>query len=96
MTLIYKTAVTPPRSQVVDSEVEEAFAALPVDQQTMIDATSLAMAALASEEREQREKEVSALRERIAELEGKVSVLTALIENKAAIDLPRWLKKHVA
>jgi len=58
MALIYKTAVTPPRSQVVDSEAEEAFAALSVDQQTMIDATSLAMAALASEEREQREKEV--------------------------------------
>jgi hypothetical protein len=99
MTFIYKTTVTPPRSQVVDSEAEETFAALPVDQQILVDAVSQAMGMLSAEHRVEYEQELAALREKIAKLEGQIDVLMSLMQGKGQIiDLPPLpaRKRHVA
>jgi hypothetical protein len=89
---IYKTTVTPPWSKVSDSEAEEAFAALPIDDQMLVDAVSQAMGMLSAEHR-------AALREKIAKLEGQIDVLMSLLQGKGQIiDLPPLptRKRHVA
>ena len=96
---IYKTTVTPPWSKVSDSEAEEAFAALPVDQQILVDAVSQAMGMLSAEHRVEYEQELAALREKIAKLEGQLDVLASLMQGKGQIiDLPPLpaRKRHVA
>ena len=99
MTFIYKTTVTPPRSQVVDSETEEAMTDLPIDQQTLLEAVAQAMAMRSAEHRAEYEQELSALREKIAKLEGQIDVLMSLMQGKGQIiDLPPLpaRKRHVA
>ena len=57
------------------------------------------MGILAAEERKNREHEVSALREKIAMLEGQIDVLMSLMQGKGQIiDLPPLpaRKRHVA
>ena len=99
MTFIYKTTVTPPRSQVVDSEAEEAMTDLPIDQQTLLEAVAQAMAMRSAEHRAEYEQELAALREKIAKLEGQIEVLMSLTQGKGQIiDLPPLpaRKRHVA
>ena len=98
MTFIYKTT-TPPRSQVVDSEAEEAMTDLPIDQQTLLEAVAQAMAMRSAEHRAEYEQELAALREKIAKLEGQIDVLMSLTQGKEQIiDLPPLptRKRHVA
>jgi hypothetical protein len=99
MTFIYKTTVTPPRSQVVDSEAEEAMTELPIDQQTLLEAVAQAMAMRSAEHRAEYEQGLAALREKIAKLEGQIDVLMSLTQGKGQIiDLPPLpaRKRHVA
>jgi hypothetical protein len=85
MSLVFKTTVTP-STHVVD---REAMAAVPVDQQALLNALGDAMGVLAAEQRTEREREASALRERIAAIEGKVDALMSLMQGKGqVIDLP--------
>ena len=99
MTFIYKTTVTPPRSQVVDSEAEEDMTDLLIDQQTLLEAVAQAIAMRAAEHRAEYEQELAALREKIATLEGQIDVLLSLMQGKGQIiDLPPLptRKRHVA
>ena len=65
------------------------MAALPVDQQALLNALGDAMGVLAAEQRKEREREASALRERIAAIEGKVDALMSLMQGKGQlVDLP--------
>lgn len=92
MTLIYKTTVTPPRSDVV---AEAAFAALPTDQQAMIDGLCIAMNTLLAEESARRERDLDALRERCTGLQSQIDMLRSLVEIKSAvIDLPPLPRKR--
>jgi hypothetical protein len=88
MTFIYKTTVTLSRSQVVDSEAEEATTDLPIDQQTLLEAVAQAMAMRSAEHRAEYEQELAALREKIAGLEGKVDALMSLMQGRQLVDLP--------
>lgn len=86
MSVVFKITVNRPSALVID---REAMAAVPSDQQTLLNALGDAMGILAAEERKNREHEVSALREKIAMIEGKVDVLMSLMEaNRRIIDLP--------
>jgi hypothetical protein len=85
MSVVFKTTVTP-STPVFDREAKEA---VPVDQQTLLEALGDAMGVLAAEQRKEREREASALRERIAAIEGKVDALMSLMQGKGqVIDLP--------
>ena len=88
------------RQHVVDGEGDE-MAALPIDLDTLLDAVGQALGMSAGEEREQREREVGALRDRVVSLEGKVAslegkidvVLTLLSKGGEVIDLPSPLPR---
>jgi hypothetical protein len=86
MSVVFKTTVNPPSTHVVD---REAMAALPIDQQTLLNALGDAMGVIAAEQRMEREQQVTELRERIAAIEAKVEVLLSLMQGKSqVIDLP--------
>jgi hypothetical protein len=97
MSVVFKTTVNRPSALVVD---REAVAAIPIDQQALLNALGDAMGILAAEERKDREHEVGELREKIATLEGRLDVLMSLMmEGKGQIiDLPPLpaRKLHVA
>ena len=101
MNFLYKTTVNPPTKREVNSDAGDTFltyppdygaeaaAAVPIDQQTLLEAPGDVMGMLAAEQRREREREVSALREKIATLEGKVDALMALMQGKGQlVDLP--------
>jgi hypothetical protein len=69
MSVVFKTTVDSPSTHVVDCD---AMAAVPIDQQALLNALGDAMGMLAAEERIEREQQVSELREKTAALEGKV------------------------
>ena len=86
MSVVFKTTVNRPSALVID---REAMAAVPIDQQALLNALGDAMGILAAEQRKEREQQVSELRERIAAIEGKVEVLMSLMQGKGqVIDLP--------
>jgi hypothetical protein len=103
MSVIFKTTINSPSKHLVDRNADEMFdeaaATAPSEQQILLDALGDAMGMLAAEQRKEREQEASALREKIAMLEGRVDVLMRLMEGKGQIiDLPPLpaRRRHVA
>jgi hypothetical protein len=93
MSVVFKTTVTP-SAPVVD---REAMAAVPIDQQTLLNALGDAMGMLAAEQRGEREQEFGAMRQKIATLEGKVDALMSLMQGKGQlIDLPPLPRSYEA
>jgi hypothetical protein len=85
MSIVFKTTITP-SAPVVD---HEAMAAMPIDEQTLLEALGDAMGMLAAKQRREWEQEFGAMRQKIANLEGRIDVLVSLTQGKGqAVDLP--------
>ena len=90
MSVVFKTTVNRSSALMAD---RDAMAVLPIDLEALGDV----MGTLAAEQRREHEREASALREKIAKLEGKVDVLMSLMQGKAQIvDLPPLPKSFEA
>ena len=86
MSVVFKTTVNSASALAVD---RDAMAALPIDQQILLEALGDAMAVLAADERREREQQISDLREKTAALEGRVDALMSLMQGKGqVVDLP--------
>ena len=109
MKILHKTTFNPvaSRTHVGESEAEDtpaanasggdAVSAVPIDQRTLLHAVGDVIGMLAAEERKERERDVSELREKTAALEGKVEALLSLMHGKGQIiDLPQLPKSYEA